>query len=111
MADGVHVAAVDDIPIGEGIVIDKSVTGTADDIALLRDDDGSVWALDNLCTHDDAPLAEGWVEGGYVECPWHASKFCLKDGAVSGLPATRGTRSHRVEIRDGQVWLFPNMPA
>ena len=107
MSTGIRVAALDDIPEGEGIAVDKSITGTADHIALLRDDDGSVWALDDTCTHADASLAQGWVEDGQVECPLHASKFCLKTGVVDGLPATRNTCPHRVEIRDGDIYLFP----
>lgn len=108
MSTGIRVASLDDIPEGEGIAIDKSITGTADNIALLRDDDGTVWALDDTCTHEEASLAEGWVEGGYVECPLHSSKFCLKSGEVQGLPATRNTCPHRVEVRAGEVYLFPN---
>ena len=106
-ADGIRVAAFEDIPEGEGIAIDKTITGTADDIAVLRDHDGTVWALDNTCTHAEASLAEGWVEDGYVECPLHASKFCLKSGEVQGLPATRDVGTHRVQVRDGQVFLYP----
>ena len=108
MSTGICVASLHDIPQGEGIAIDKSVTGTADNIALLRDDDGSVWALDDTCTHEEASLAEGWIEGGLVECPLHSSKFCLKNGEVQGLPATRNTCPHRVEVRDGEVYLFPH---
>ena len=106
MTQGIRVAALDDIPEGEGISVDRAVTGTNDDIALLRDDDGSVWALNDTCTHAEASLADGWVEGGYVECPLHAAKFCLKTGAVQGLPATKDAVAHRVEIRDGEVYLF-----
>jgi 3-phenylpropionate/trans-cinnamate dioxygenase ferredoxin component len=108
MSTGIRVASLDDIPEGEGIAIDKTTTGTADNIALLRDDDGTVWALDDTCTHEEASLAEGWVEGGYVECPLHSSKFCLKSGEVQGLPATRNTCPHRVNVRDGEIYLFPN---
>lgn len=108
MSEGILVANLQDIPEGEGIAIASSITGTADNIALLRDEDGSVWALDDTCTHETASLADGWVEDGHVECPLHSSKFCLKDGAVQGLPATRSTCPHRVEVRDGEVWLFPN---
>lgn len=108
MSTGIRVASLHDIPRGEGIAIDKSVTGTADNIALLRDDDGSVWAVDDTCTHEEASLAEGWVEAGLVECPLHSSKFCLKNGEVQGLPATRNTCPHRVEVRDGEVYLFPD---
>ena len=107
MSDGIRVAALADIPQGEGIAVDKAITGTDDDIALLRDTDDTVYALDDTCTHGDASLAEGWVEDGYVECPLHSSKFCLKSGEVQGLPATRNACPHRVEVRDGEVYLFP----
>ncbi|WP_225731115.1 MULTISPECIES: non-heme iron oxygenase ferredoxin subunit [unclassified Nocardia] len=106
--NGIRVAAVNDIPVGAGIAIDRSVTGTADDIALLRDGDGTVWALDDTCTHDTASLSEGWVEGGCVECPRHSSMFDLKTGAVQCPPATEDTRPHRVEVHDGDVYVFPN---
>lgn len=107
MDAGLRVAALDDIPEGEGVAISKDITGTTDDIALLRDEDGTVYALNDTCTHEVASLADGWVEGGKVECPLHASKFCLRTGAVEGLPATRDTVAHRVEVRDGDVYLFP----
>ncbi|MEU0312093.1 non-heme iron oxygenase ferredoxin subunit [Nocardioides sp. NPDC006273] len=105
---GIKVAELDDIPEGEGIAVSKEVTGTDDDIALLRDEDGGVYALNDTCTHEVASLAEGWVEDGRVECPLHSSKFCLKTGAVEGMPATKGTVAHRVEVRGGELWLFPN---
>jgi 3-phenylpropionate/trans-cinnamate dioxygenase ferredoxin component len=107
MPAGIRVAALDDIPEGEGVAVSRDLTGTEDDIALLRDEDGSVWALNDTCTHETASLAEGWVENGHVECPLHSSKFCLKTGAVDGLPATKDTVAHRLEVREGEVYLFP----
>jgi 3-phenylpropionate/trans-cinnamate dioxygenase ferredoxin component len=104
---GIRVAALADIPQGEGLAVAKAITGTDDDIALLRDTDDTVYALNDTWTHETASLAEGWVEDGYVECPLHSSKFCLKSGEVQGLPATRNACPHRVEVRDGEVWLFP----
>lgn len=108
MSSGIRVASVDDIPEGEGIAISAEVTGTEDDIAVFRDGDGTCWALNDTCTHETASLAEGWVEGGHVECPLHSSMFSLKTGEVQGLPATVDTVAHRVEVRDGDVYLYPN---
>jgi len=68
MSTGIRVASLDDIPEGEGIAIDKTITGTADNIALLRDDDGTVWALDDTCTHEEAP----WPRGGWKAATWSA---------------------------------------
>ena len=107
MSTGIRVAALDDVPIGEGLAISRDITGTDDDIALLRDDDGTVYALNDTCTHAVASLSDGWVEEGAVECPVHASRFCLKNGKVLGPPATVDTVAHRVEVHDGEIYLFP----
>jgi nitrite reductase/ring-hydroxylating ferredoxin subunit/uncharacterized membrane protein len=53
--------------------------------------DGEVYVIGNTCTHAGGPLNEGtWVgtERCEIECPWHASRFCVKDGTVHGGPAT-----------------------
>ena len=78
-----------------------------DEIEQLARDDGTVYALNDTCTHAVASLSDGWVEDGAVECPVHASRFCLRNGKVLGPPATVDTVAHRVEVRDGEVYLFP----
>ncbi len=44
---------------------------------------GVVYALDNTCPHQGGPLAEGWIEGTMVTCPWHAWCFNLTDGKMT----------------------------
>jgi len=72
--------------------------------------DGTVYAIANVCTHAGGPLNEGtWVgkDRCEIQCPWHASRFCVKDGAVHGGPATfsevtfevRTDGSGRIEVR------------
>lgn len=107
MTEWINVAEVDDVDEGEGMVVSRDRTGTSDDIAVLRDDDGTFYALDDTCTHEDASLADGWIGDGEVECPLHAGKFCLKTGQVLSMPATRDTTTHEVEVREGCVWLRP----
>ncbi len=108
MSTGIRVASLDDLDVEEGLQISSEVTGTEDDIALLRDTDGTVYALNDTCTHAVASLADGWVEDGTVECPVHSSRFCLKNGKVLGPPAPTDTVAHKVEVRDGEIYLFPN---
>jgi nitrite reductase/ring-hydroxylating ferredoxin subunit/uncharacterized membrane protein len=55
---------------------------------LLARCDGRVHAIGEVCTHLGGPLAEGQVEGCAVRCPWHASRFSLRDGSVLEGPAT-----------------------
>jgi 3-phenylpropionate/trans-cinnamate dioxygenase ferredoxin subunit len=74
-------------------------------IAVFLLEDGSVHAIDDTCTHQDASLAEGWVEGCAVECPLHSSSFDLRTGEVDTPPAMRPVRVHRVSIVDGSVYV------
>lgn len=50
-------------------------------IAVVRTRDG-VCAMAAVCSHAGGPLAEGKVVGDGLECPWHASRFALRDGSV-----------------------------
>ena len=80
-------------------------------IAVFRVDDGDVYAIDDTCTHQDASLADGWLEGCEVECPLHASRFDLRTGAVDAPPAKRPVRTHRVEVVDGVVFVAEDATA
>jgi 3-phenylpropionate/trans-cinnamate dioxygenase ferredoxin subunit len=106
MTEGIRACAVSDLAAGEAMVIPEEQTGTGDGIAVFNDE-GSFYALDDTCPHEVASLAEGWIEDCEVECPLHASRFDLRTGAVLCLPATRGVRAHRLEVVDGEVWVYP----
>jgi nitrite reductase/ring-hydroxylating ferredoxin subunit len=67
--------------------------------------DGEFYAIDDTCTHQDASLADGWLEGCSVECPLHASCFDLRTGMPSGPPAKTPVRTHRVTVVDGTVYV------
>lgn len=95
------ICPLSDIPRGEGLRVD-----TVDPpIAVFHTDDGEVFAIDDTCTHQDASLADGWLEGRDVECPLHASKFNLRTGEVDAPPAKHPVRTHAVTITDGCVYL------
>jgi nitrite reductase/ring-hydroxylating ferredoxin subunit len=67
--------------------------------------DGDFYAIDDTCTHQDASLADGWLDGCAVECPLHASCFDLRTGKVSGPPAKKPVRTHRVVVQDGMLYV------
>ncbi|MER6982334.1 bifunctional 3-phenylpropionate/cinnamic acid dioxygenase ferredoxin subunit [Streptomyces carpinensis] len=107
---GIRVAAEGDIPEGEALAVPAGVTGHTDAIAVFNDE-GTYYALDDTCSHGQASLAEGWVEGGEVECPLHSARFCLRTGKPQCMPATDAVRSHRVEVRDGEIFVHPGQEA
>jgi nitrite reductase/ring-hydroxylating ferredoxin subunit/uncharacterized membrane protein len=66
--------------------------------------EGRIVAMDNRCTHRGGPLAEGSIVDGCLECPWHASRFDLRDiGAVVKGPATRPQPSYGVQVAAGRI--------
>lgn len=72
-------------------------------VSVFHTTDGELYAIDDTCTHQDASLADGWVEDCAVECPLHSSCFDLRTGAVTGPPARTGVRTHPVTVVDGRV--------
>jgi 3-phenylpropionate/trans-cinnamate dioxygenase ferredoxin subunit len=85
-------------------------------IAVFRTEAGDVFAIDDTCTHQDASLADGWLDGEDIECPLHASCFNLRTGAVDAPPAKLPVRTHQVVI-DGEGTITvvmndsaPNLP-
>ncbi len=102
MAEYVKVATLDELPAGTGKAI--SVDGRR--IALFNVG-GTVYAIDDTCTHEEASLAEGAVSGEVVACPKHGSRFNLRTGRVLSLPAVIPVNTYPVKVEDGQVLLLP----
>lgn len=99
-----------DLPRGESFRLE-----TDPPVAVFHTEDGEVYAIDDTCTHQEASLADGWLEGCEVECPLHASKFDLRTGRVDGPPARLPVRTHQVLIEDGMIYVLlsdapPNLP-
>lgn len=70
---------------------------------LLVRQKGVLCALAETCSHLGGPLAEGRLEGDSVRCPWHGSRFALKDGSVLDGPATHPQPCFETRVRNGQI--------
>ncbi|MCI3929274.1 bifunctional 3-phenylpropionate/cinnamic acid dioxygenase ferredoxin subunit [Streptomyces sp. AN091965] len=105
----IPVCRLDELPAGESVRLD-----TTPPIAVFNAD-GALYAIDDTCSHQDASLAAGWLEGCLVECPLHAASFDLRTGQPTCLPARRPVRTHRVSVVDGMVHVHvtgaPSVPA
>jgi len=70
--------------------------------------DGSFYALEDECPHEQAWLSEGELEGCEIECPLHYSRFDLRTGEVRSLPATMSATTYHVEVEGRDVYV--NLP-
>jgi len=78
--------------------------------ALLARLDGHIYGIADVCSHAGGPLHEGKRDGDVVVCPWHGSRFCLRNGQVLFGPATFDQPALDVEEADGVVRVKLNRP-
>ena len=88
-----RVAAVSDIPVGEVRVVQCGPRSLA-----ISNVDGTIYAIDNRCTHDGGPLGEGRLRNGRILCPRHGAAFDAKTGRVLSLPAVRNVQAYEVTV-------------
>lgn len=96
----VKVGRVSDVPDGRPEIFD------VDDrkIAVYRLD-GAYFAIEDLCTHDGGPLAEGEVEDDVVVCPRHGARFSIRTGAALSFPAVTPVDTFPVRVDGEELWV------
>jgi len=94
----VDVAPGADVPRGEHRVYE--VAGRFVAVYNIGDE---LYAIEDVCTHDGNPLADGPVEDHTVICPRHGARFCLRTGAALSPPAYEPVPTFPVEVRDGRI--------
>ena len=65
----------------------------------------AAYALDGLCTHEAAHLADGIVIDHVIECPMHNGRFDVRSGRALRAPACIDLRSYKTKIENGKVWI------
>lgn len=65
---------------------------------------GEYFVIEDVCTHDGQPLADGRIDGEAIECARHGAQFSVRTGAALCMPATKGVRTFAVQVRDGTIY-------
>lgn len=79
-----------------------TVAGVA--VCLYRHE-GQVYATVDQCSHGNARLSDGYVEGFEIECPFHQGRFDFRTGLPTLLPCTEPIRTFHAMERDGTIWI------
>ena len=75
-----------------------------DDRAIaLCNVDGTIYAIDDVCSHDEAPLDQGFLEGCEIECPRHGARFDVRTGEVKALPAVLPIDTFQVRVEGDDI--------
>lgn len=92
--------AVDEVPESGSLRVEFDDK----DLAIVRSD-GTLYAIEDVCSHAEVALSEGDVEGTTIECWMHGSCFDLRSGEPTGPPATEAVAVYDVEVIDGVVYV------
>jgi 3-phenylpropionate/trans-cinnamate dioxygenase ferredoxin subunit len=95
-----RVANVPDVPVGEVRVVQCGMRSLA-----VSNIDGTLYAIDNRCTHDNGPLGEGRLRGNRIICPRHGAAFDARTGKVLTLPAVRSVNAYPVTVEGDEVYI------
>jgi 3-phenylpropionate/trans-cinnamate dioxygenase ferredoxin subunit len=94
------VAKAHDIPEG------RTLRVVADGMeVLLCKCDGEIYAIEDVCTHDGAPLDQGELEGCQITCARHGAVFDVRTGAVLALPAVMPVPTYTVRVEGDDVFV------
>jgi 3-phenylpropionate/trans-cinnamate dioxygenase ferredoxin subunit len=96
----IPVAAVADLPSGERLFVEID----AQPIVVFNLA-GELFAIADVCSHDEGPVGDGELEGDEVICPRHGARFDLRTGKALALPAVVDIPAYPVRVVDGQIEL------
>jgi len=96
----VRVAAVSDIP--EESAVRVELKGEA--IAVVKSE-GRIYAVSDTCTHEEASLSAGFVEGEVIECPRHGAQYDIRTGEALSFPAISPLRTYEVKIEGDEILI------
>lgn len=94
------VANAEDVPAGGALQVN-----VGNEVIAVYNLDGKLYATSDICTHQEAFLSEGYIEGDTVECPLHQALFHIPTGKVLREPAIVDLKTYPVQQKDGFIYI------
>lgn len=97
-AEFIDIAPASELPNGERLFVDLG-----DKPIVILNIAGKLFALGDICTHDDGPLGDGMIEGFNIVCPRHGGEFDVRTGQAVQMPAVVDIPAYPVRVVDGMI--------
>ena len=97
-AEFFDIAPVSELPNGERLFVDLG-----DRPIVIFNIAGELFAIGDVCTHDDGPLGDGMLEEFNIVCPRHGAEFDVRTGKVMQMPAVVDIPAYPVKVVDGMI--------
>jgi len=96
--DFLEIAPESELPNGERMFVD-----IGDTPIVIFNIAGKLYAIGDVCTHDDGPLGDGDLEDFNVACPRHGAEFDVRTGKVTSMPAVVDIPAYPVRVVNGTI--------
>jgi 3-phenylpropionate/trans-cinnamate dioxygenase ferredoxin subunit len=96
----VEIAPASELPNGERLFVELG-----NKPIVIFNIAGQLFAIGDVCTHDDGPLGDGMIEGYNVVCPRHGAEFDVRTGQAVQMPAVIDIPAYPVQVRDGNIFV------
>lgn len=96
------VTPASELQVGERMVVELGRHWVA-----IFNVDGHYYAIEDVCTHDDGPLADGELIGCTISCPRHGAEFDIASGKVLSAPALVDVQSYDVRVEGENIQIRP----
>ena len=100
MSDFLKVARTSEIPQGGKKLVEVDFLPVA-----IFNIGGEYYAIEDVCTHDGGPLAEGKLENEEIICPRHGARFNVKTGQALCMPAFESVECYEVKIENDELYV------
>lgn len=100
-----------DVPVAGALRVELEGPSGIVEVAVVRDEDGVLHAISDICSHGAVSLSDGEIEGCTVECWLHGSRFDLRTGAPLGPPAVRPVPVYPLTLDGERVLVDVDGPA
>ena len=96
----VEIAPVGQLPLGERMYIEADGRQI-----VIFNMAGKLFAIGDVCSHDNGPVGDGEIEGDEIICPRHGGRFDIRTGKATSLPAVEDIPSYPVRVANGMIEL------
>lgn len=100
MANWVRVAKASEIPPGGRTIVEADGTFVA-----VFNVGGKFYSIEDVCTHDGGPVAEGDLDEYEIECPRHGARFDIRTGKVLSFPAVVPVPAYEVKVEGDEIYV------
>ena len=99
-----------DVPVESALRVELEGANGMVEVAVVRDGDGELHAISDICSHGAVSLSEGEVEGCFIECWLHGSTFDLGTGQPITLPASQPVPVYPLSVDGERVLVDVDAP-